>query len=120
MMADLGQRRLTDAELLEALRQGINSFPPSHPDAKGMGATQYEVALELRKARAVEAAARPQPVPVSERLPGPGDCDAEGFCWWWCSPAERWLRIGIPQPDQASQVHTHWLPAHDLPLPGRW
>ncbi len=24
----------------------------------------------------------PQPVSVSERLPGPEDCDAEGKCWW--------------------------------------
>ena len=24
-----------------------------------------------------------EPVPVSERLPGPEDCDAEGRCWWW-------------------------------------
>lgn len=58
-----------------------------------------------------------QPVPVSERLPGPEDCDAEGMCWWWCSPAERWLRCGIPYPDQASQIHSHWLPAHALPVP---
>lgn len=24
-----------------------------------------------------------KPIPVSERLPGPEDCDAEGHCWWW-------------------------------------
>jgi hypothetical protein len=59
----------------------------------------------------------PQPVPVSERLPGPEDCDAEGLCWWWCSPAERWLRCGIPEPDPSSHVHTHWLPARALPVP---
>ena len=59
----------------------------------------------------------PQPILVSERLPGPEDCDAEGLCWWWCSPAERWLRCGIPQPDPTSRIHTHWLPAHALPLP---
>ena len=29
----------------------------------------------------------PQPVSVSERLPGPEDCDAEGKCWWG-RPAE--------------------------------
>jgi hypothetical protein len=25
----------------------------------------------------------PQPIPVSERLPGPEDCDAKGRCWWY-------------------------------------
>ena len=29
-----------------------------------------------------------QPVPVSERLPDPEECDAEGGCWWW-HPATR-------------------------------
>jgi hypothetical protein len=24
-----------------------------------------------------------QPIPVSERLPGPEDCDAKGRCWAW-------------------------------------
>jgi hypothetical protein len=61
----------------------------------------------------------PQPIPVSERLPGPEDCDAAGMCWWWCFPAERWLRCGIPKPDPTSQIHTHWLPAHALPLPSK-
>jgi hypothetical protein len=64
------------------------------------------------------------PVPVSERLPGPEDCDAEGRCWWgepqiedsydatWnlCTQddAEEWCTWG---------TKCGWLPANALPLP---
>jgi hypothetical protein len=41
------------------------------------------------------------PIPVSEGLPGPEDCDAEGRCWLLT--------------DCLSS--TYWLPAHALPLP---
>ena len=65
----------------------------------------------------------PAPVPVAERLPGPEDCDAEGFCWWF-SPADPsagtfgvaayWvLRKHEPEDD----FRTHWLLATALPLP---
>ena len=59
------------------------------------------------------------PVPVSERLPGLEDCDAEGRCWFIRFPfdysRESWsletrtygCNIGF----------THWLPAHALPIP---
>jgi len=60
----------------------------------------------------------PTPVPVSERLPGPEDCDAEGRCWWGFEETDDYeaswtLRkmIGLPFDD------THWLPANALPLP---
>ena len=68
------------------------------------------------------------PIPVSERLPGPEDCDAEGFCWWWHPDhkeedfSDGWMRlkpewaVGRHDSDD-SAVHTHWLPAHALPLP---
>lgn len=63
-------------------------------------------------------AAHPTPVPVSERLPGPGDCDGEGRCWWGFEETDDYeaswtLRkmIGLPFDD------THWLPFNALPLP---
>jgi hypothetical protein len=66
--------------------------------------------------------ARPtiQPVPVSERLPGPEDCDAKGMCWMlyrstsmnrtatW-SFAHRCCILDAP--------YTHSLPHHALPTP---
>lgn len=47
-----------DAELRAALLAGINSFPPQHPEAKHLSADEYEVELEIRKARAVWNLAR--------------------------------------------------------------
>ena len=68
----------------------------------------------------------PQPVPVSERLPGPEDCIANPrngqgqWCWGWCVEdsavpfSGRWRMMRNPWlADEAS----HWLPAHALPLP---
>jgi hypothetical protein len=59
-----------------------------------------------------------EPVPVSERLPGPEDCDAEGLCWWWdsdCRQTEAWCR-GLSE--YASGSYSHWLPHWALPVPG--
>jgi hypothetical protein len=76
------------------------------------------VACQAASLRAVLArCARPtiQPVPVSERLPGPEDWDGCGNCWWF-RPATRddfpfwWLGGG-------DNVSTHWLPHHALPTP---
>jgi hypothetical protein len=54
---------------------------------------------------------QPSPVPVAERLPGPDDCDEDGFCWFWNLQWERWMAGW--QDDEC----THWLPAHAIPLP---
>ena len=56
-----------------------------------------------------------QPVPVSERLPGPEDCDSEGMCWWWDEDDDMW-RL------RSEHRHwllcwTHWLPHWALPVP---
>jgi len=68
------------------------------------------------------------PIPVSERLPGAEDCDAEGLCWWWHPDhkeedfSDGWMRlklewaVGRHDSDDCA-VHTHWLPATALPLP---
>ncbi len=64
-----------------------------------------------RAASLLERLSPPQPVPVSERLPGPEDCDERARCWWltldWAGPA-LWNQTSTP---------THWLPANALPLP---
>lgn len=59
----------------------------------------------------------PQPVPVSERLPGMEDCDAEGRCWWF-TPTQSWPCFYLMKLDSplALQVAAHWLPAHALPV----
>jgi hypothetical protein len=65
--------------------------------------------------------AAPVPVPVSERLPGPEDCDGEGRCWWWCPSSvlpngmcPYWCLAPAESP---RPWFTHWLPATALPLP---
>ena len=62
----------------------------------------------------------PQPVPVSERLPGPEDCDEQGRCWWFsqADPPGDWY-LDLPVPAKAIPCYgiTHWLPANALPIP---
>jgi hypothetical protein len=62
-----------------------------------------------------------QPVPVSERLPGPGDCDAEGRCWLggeMFAPGDPTWVFGFPAwAERFPEVHRFWLPAHALPVP---
>lgn len=53
-----------------------------------------------------------QPVAVSERLPGPKDCDAEDNCWWFDPHAD-----GAWYVDTFQSCYTHWLPANALPTP---
>ena len=45
----------TDEDLCKTLHQAICDFPPTHPSAHDLDGDQYEIALEIRKARAVLA-----------------------------------------------------------------
>jgi hypothetical protein len=65
--------------------------------------------------QATQPAAAPVvvPVPVSERLPGEGDCDAEGKCWLYSAITEIWHYWRLPK----QSLWTHWLPYHAIPLP---
>lgn len=70
--------------------------------------------------RALELWGRPaaEPVPVSERLPGPEDCDAEGRCWWGDAGNDEFVpswRL-CERPDKP--CFDHWYPHWALPLPG--
>jgi len=59
-----------------------------------------------------------QPIPVSERLPGPGDCDAEGRCWWGVFQGDELLmRAWHLERQTAVWRFACWLPAHALPVP---
>ena len=55
------------------------------------------------------------PVSVSERLPGPEDCDAEHYCWRWNAIGRLWARQPLAR--KWYEFESHWLPAHALPLP---
>jgi hypothetical protein len=62
----------------------------------------------------------PRPIPVTERLPGASDCDAEGQCWWFVAETEETLAIWMfseDAVDRGAPPATHWLPAYALLLP---
>ena len=69
----------------------------------------------LRGLKAVLAQSRVVPVPVTERLPGPEDCDAEGQCWWFHPEDESQWDVWCYS--RGNGLGTHWLPANALPLP---
>ena len=66
-----------------------------------------------------------QPVPVSERLPGPEDCNDEGEVWAWrrfdlesgIDNGDFWRLTFREWLEHEDCSFTHWLPAHALPLP---
>jgi hypothetical protein len=55
-----------------------------------------------------------EPVPVSERLPGEGDCDPSFQCWWFTPSEEKWILWPIKW---AGPECSHWLPHWALPVP---
>jgi hypothetical protein len=71
-------------------------------------------ALGWRAAQARYARPAIEPVPVSERLPGPEDRDPKLQRCWWLYPGfqESWKLCSRPR-----EGVTHWLPHHALPLP---
>jgi len=85
-----------------------------------------EVGFENAIAEALARWGRPaiEPIPVSERLPGPEDCDAEGRCWLFHVGMDGigdWHQRA-PYPTAGSYQFfriTHWLPFHSLPTPRR-
>ena len=73
--------------------------------------------------RAAELLERPtpQPVAVSERLPGPEDCDEQGRCWvgggQLVSGSPTWILGYSAWASRFPDVHYCWLPANALPIP---
>lgn len=57
------------------------------------------------------------PVPVSERLPGPGDLNDKGWCWVLYRGFATWALEPPLGQDGKPTGYTHWLPANALPLP---
>jgi hypothetical protein len=61
-----------------------------------------------------------EPVPVSERLPGPEDCDAEGRCWYFFMDSVvggcGWQMFNEEENELLAPSH-FWLPRWALPVP---
>ena len=56
-----------------------------------------------------------EPVPVSERLPGPEDTTDRNECWYWHPGEECWEMV--PVVTCTLDEWTHWLPHWALPVP---
>ena len=65
-----------------------------------------------RAADLLERLSLPQPIPVSQRWPEFSDCDSAERVWCWSWAIGTWRLSRINQ-----SIHSHWLPAHALPLP---
>jgi hypothetical protein len=109
----------TDEELLELLSRvsGLLDYDAYTVDGGRIMSEPNEL---LAYARAVLARwGRPaiEPVPVSERLPGPEDCDGDGRCWIFMPDIGTDPSWRLTDPRDIGPYHTHWLPHHALPTP---
>jgi hypothetical protein len=118
-------------ELLQRTRAALAEPEPEGPTAMEIIelANEIEAAglgqVDLVRVRAALARwgnhpespdSSPQPIPVSERLPGPEDCDAEGRCWWYGEGGDM---VGWTLDAEGPSYYRakYWLPAHALPVP---
>jgi hypothetical protein len=72
-----------------------------------------KIKAELKSALSQPEPEGPQPIPVSERLPGPD------LCWWFTPESDEeygWWVLETYGMEREPQP-THWLPAHALPIP---
>ena len=91
----------------------------------GIGGGESEFLAYARAAIAADRARygrptpqpEPAPVPVSERLPRPEDCTAQGRCWVFYRffGFATWALEKPLGQDGKHTGYTHWLPANTLP-----
>jgi hypothetical protein len=94
-------------ELVHELRSLAGALLGLHLPTVAATATRAAELLQQR---------HPEPVPVSERLPGPEDCDGDGRCWLIGPRFPTW-DLSYPPKTTSSTMWTHWLTATALPLP---
>ena len=121
-----GTKHISTAEQVVNRARAALADEPTVPEV--VGSERMEVAAWNDNKSAAELLQRlnpPQPVPVSERPPGPGDCTTnprtgEGqWCWGWVQHdpipySGRWRMI---RREWLVDEAKAWLPAHALPLP---
>jgi hypothetical protein len=109
----------TDEELLKLFGQfdveGMNG--ETHGMPLDTFWDEYQPREALAFARAVLArwgTPAVEPVPVSERLPGPENKTTDDECWFWDPISGCWFLLPGPP---LNDYYTHWLPHHSLPIP---
>jgi hypothetical protein len=114
----------TEADLflkIDAMLDGIdrhNSDPKGGWWETSDGARFGRIKLRELKELIVEhqqGRLQSKPVPVSEWLPGPLDCDDQGRCWWY-DPLVMPGWLLMPK-KKCSGAQTHWAPHWALPVP---
>ena len=101
----------TDGEVAEVMGL-FRHWAEAYPDSVTVDPYWLTRAADL-----LERQAAPVPVSVSERLPGPEDCDSHGWCWVLYSAHSTWTLEPPYGQDGMPTGWTHWLPAHALPIP---
>jgi hypothetical protein len=88
-------------------------------DAGAYDADEAIVRRALKRLDELEGALLAQPVAVSERLPGPEDCDEQGRCWMCGKVGGDWRLISTINSGirRLTYCFSHWLPANALPTP---
>ena len=138
---DIERQALLDLVRLALTRYGAQAVPQQGPtlddiselcdefnfplgeDEAGSTLCQAIRLWEMANALITRYGAQAVPVAVAERLPGEGDCDAEGRCWWYMAAhttgifrqSSTWC-LGKRVAEDFS-IWTHWLPHWALPLP---
>ena len=100
-------------ELVKKLRYQAGAYS-AHPDNVPL---IEEWARCFTRAAELLAQCHPQPVAVSERLPGPEDCTPQGWCWVLYRGFSTWTLEPPLGQDGQPTGWTHWLPVHALPTP---
>ena len=106
----------TDEELIQlAIDTRLYRFQATAGDPIQYEMTEQQIHAFARTVLARWGRPAIKPVPVSERLPGPEDCDGCGNCWWFRQATRDdfpfWWLGGV------DNTSTHWLPHHALPVP---
>jgi hypothetical protein len=109
---------------MAAARKAIDTYPRGSelPYFLHEDSSEYEPMLLALRSAACWGTPAIQPVPVSERLPGPDDCNDEGYCWWWrTDEVDEWWEFMYLRDVRdhnrrcGSAQYTHWLPYHAIP-----
>jgi hypothetical protein len=110
---------------VSALQDACDAYDYAYRESAGMahtgfgparGTVHHQAGLRAVLARFGRPAI--EPVPVTERLPGPEDCDAEGRCWWWNNMRNHWVLLDARYRTRAELwSFTAWLPYYALPVP---
>jgi len=120
----------TDEQIMELMPEQLRedlatvSRLASHGAGPDVGPGLFRVTLNtgiLDHCRAVLARwGRPavEPVPITERLPGPDDCDDQGRCWFGTAGSDtmkpHWV---YRKAEDRRPWNTHWAPHWALPVP---